>query len=574
MSNVAQIGQCQYAQLAFNEPYDVYDHQDSVLSDGLMRCHKGWGFLGQRRYSFPGEWEERPVSVTTGVLAEITIMSVSGAIIGKIRSDIQKTIIHSLEFTIDDHGCADFLLKLNSLPDFPITDFSIAVIKIGDTDYNWYSGEISYRDDYGTQREVFEYRGNGLRNYLSGLKAMTTYTTGQDIGDIVSDLVQTWVQPYCPILYNSSKIELNTGVILANDIELSSHPLDKVFQTLSDMAGYNWGVDGDKEFYFKEKEIEVQKTFFVGYSIQDFKPKLNLTAIKNVITVQRQQGMGTGGVGWSVAGIYNDASSVKKYGRKELNYQIPGYFADDEADIVGESLLVEKKEPKQSGRITGFLVFGGDQYLSRGNYRFILPFDKFDYIYSEVDDVTEWMKSGPGDLAITKEEDLYVYGDGCLKLTFSNALNDRAEFQADCKLGKIQKIRFFVKASRVGTFLTAGVGYGLWSQNTIDIDIHVVDTFINYDWDISALNISQIDRFAVRIDATPGAETNVYIDKIEFVIAGHRYYTLQLKETKYKFAPTKQSAEANFGVLPPKMENYIASLFETATELKFTQEIR
>ncbi len=70
--------------------------------------------------------------------------------------------------------------------------------------------------------------------------------------------------------------------------------------------------------------------------------------------MQRQQGAAAGGAGWSVAGIYNDTASVKKYGRKELNYQIPGYFADDEADVIGNATTGRKKDPKYSASMRGF----------------------------------------------------------------------------------------------------------------------------------------------------------------------------------------------------------------------------
>jgi hypothetical protein len=318
MSKQAQIGQIQFGQLQFNAPYDLVDHKDSSASAGLMRCHKGWGQFGSRRYSVPEIWFMREKSHVDYKFAEISIMSVSGSVVGRMRSDVQKTIIQSVEFTIGPNGCADFIIKLNSLPDFPILPFSIAQIKIGDTDYNWYTGTISYKDDEGVDQDVYELRGVGLKNYLSGLNAFTTYPAGTDIGSVVADIAETWIVPYCPVKYNSSKIKQTTGVILATDIELSKHFIDKVLTTLADMAACDWGVDGDMELYFQSKVTSVQRTFFVGYNVNTFKPKLNLTEVKNAIIVQRQDGLGSGGVGWAVAGLYNDASSAKKYGKKEL----------------------------------------------------------------------------------------------------------------------------------------------------------------------------------------------------------------------------------------------------------------
>ena len=88
------------------------------------------------------------------------------------------------------------------------------------------------------------------------------------------------------------------------------------------------------------------------------------------------------------------------------------------------------------------------------------------------------------------------------------------------------------------------------------------------------MEIDRINKFGFSVNVDPTVETNIYIDKIEFVIAGHPYYTMRLKQAKYKIAPKEQSVNADFGSLPPKMETYLASLFSTASELKFTQEIR
>ena len=574
MGKVAEIGQQVFGEYVINEQYSLPEHPDIIYSDGNMRAERGWGVFAGRAYSKSQEWEPPETSTPSSLTVEISLNSVSGALVGKIRTDVQKSIVQSLEFTLDENGCADFVLKLNKLPDFPLLPFSILSVALVNTSYNWYSGEISYTDDQGTKQDVYEFRGVGIREYLKSLRADTTYSSGQDVGAVIDDLIQTWVVDYCPITYNSSKVDTSTGVILANDIELSKQPLEKVFQTLADMAGYDWGVDGDNDLYFQEKSEDVQKTYFIGYDVQKFEPKMNLSDLKNVITVQRQQGAAAGGAGWSVAGVYNDAASVKKYGRKELNYQIPGYFADDEADIIGNALLEDKKEPKQSAKMTGLRLQSAEQYLELGNYRFIMPFHNFNYIYNDVDSATEWNKVGTGDLAISKEQNSFVYGDGCLKLTFTTAKDDYIYYAEDCNIGKIEKIRFFVKSATVGALLECGIGYGAWNHYTIDVDINVAGSFINFEWDISELDITRINAIGFKVKDNQSAETSVYIDKIEFIIAGHPYYTLRLKEAKYNIKPKEQVVNAEFGSLPPKMENYISSLFSTATELKFTQEIR
>lgn len=551
-----------------------------IYPSELMRLQDGWGTLGSRGYSRPAviqypRWDpsvfEQPTSY-----AEITITTPSGHVVGKIRSDCQKSIIEQLEFTIDKNGCSNFKLTLNTLPPFPMFPFSIIQVKIGNTRYNWYSGEISFQDDDGLSDDVgYEFSGVGLRNYLKTLKAKTTYPVGSDIGEIIQDLVETWIVPYCPIQYNASKVDSSTGVILANEIELSSMPIETILNTLADMAACDWGIDGDKNLYFLPRYDRIERTFFVGYMVNTFKPKWNLTEVKNVITVQRQEGAGSGGVGWAVAGVYNDASSVKKYGRKELNYQIPGYFHDEEADIIGNALLAEKKEPAMSSTITGFIIYGGNEFLQRGNYRFVMPFGEYFHVYDDLDDTTLW--TAGADVAITKDVAEYVYGDGSIKIQYNGAGYipgaDLATIVKAFGLGKINSINFYIRASVAGNFLKMDIATDGTQTVTSNINIPVKEKFLNIKLDISAENIKSISSITLYADEVIAVGTKIWIDRIELSVLHHKHYTMRLDNAKYKFSPTDQSATVEFGKIPPKMENYLAGLFATATELKFTQEI-
>lgn len=547
-----------------------------------MRLQNGWGAIGSRGYSRPGEWELRNIT-SSGSFAEISITTPSGELVGKIRSDCQKSIIEDIEFTIDEHGCSSFKLKLNALPPFPMFAFSILQIKVGNTRYNWYSGEISYLPDEGESDDKgYEFSGSGLRNYLSTLKAKTTYATGQDVGVIVKDLVETWIAPYSPIKYNASKIQATTGVIIANAIELSSMPIETILNTLSAMASCDWGVDGDKDLYFLPQSTTIQKTMFVGYGINTFKPKWNLQEVKNVITVQRQEGAGSGGVGWAVAGIYNDPSSVKKYGRKELNYQVPGYFHDEECDIIGNALKNEKKEPAMSATVSGIPISGGNDFLQRGNYRFVMPFDQYYFVLDDMDDVAAW----DADTGITLEKDAinYIYGDGSIKATIGatvsagdtiiNSLYSPLSTDRYFSLGKIKSVRFYAQSDRANNAFKFVVIGRDGTTATFNISIPVRDKFVEINADISASDISDIREIKViASDSVPEVGTELWIDRIELSVMHHKHYELKLTKAKYKFAPSNQSADVEFGKIPPKMENYLAGLFATATELKFTTEI-
>ncbi len=499
-------------------------------------------------------------------------MSANGAMIGKIRTDIQKSIVNSIEFTLDEHGCSSFTMKLNTLPSFPILPFSIISINVGNTENNWYAGEVSYQDDIGTDQEIYEYSGVGLRNYLKTLKAQQTYTAGQDVGVIINDLAENWISPYAPIIYNEDKIWQTTGVITANDIELSNAPLEKVIQTFADMAGADWGVDGDRYFYFLQRDTEtIQRTLFVGYQIQNFKPKYNLQEVKNSIIVQRQQGAADGGAGWVIAGIFNDDSSIKKYGQKQLQYQVPGFFNDNDCNVIGNALVNDLSEPKLSGTVQNYHVSSGADFFDLGLYRIINPFGNFKFIYNACDNIYQWDLYTTGDLVAVDDTDYFIYGSGSIYLSWTSANTDRIEFVSVQKFGKLKNVRVYIRSSSQGNFIKVGVGNGQWNDYMVNVEIPQKNIFYNFDWYLENDNITEIDRIGFQVDtANPG---NIWIDKIEFEIYGNPHYDLVFKQVKYSFTPENQVANIDFGTVPPREADYINALFSTASELRFTQEV-
>lgn len=537
----------------------------------------GFGTLGNRGYSRPQQSNAvAGTTFQTGFL-EVRFVGRSGDVIGVVRTDVQKNIIKELTFVDDDKGSSTFNLTLNSLPEFSIDAYSQIRIRLYASTFDWYSGIILQAPEFGIKRlDGYKFSGKGFRYYLegeNGLKADVDYTTGTDIAAVFADIVQNYVAPFSPIKYSAPKIDNPSGVVLANDIELGKFPIAEVFDTLADMAGYYWQVDGDREAVFKQDPTVNQRTFFVGYGINDFQPKLNNEEIKNTVLVQRQSGRGSGGAGWALAGNYSDATSIALYGKRELIFQVPGFFDDDDADIIGAAVLAANKDPKFSASFSGFKIQSDDDFLEPGSYRFILPYDEDREIWLALDDATDWTALTGSSSTVSKDTSIFIYADGSVRFDIDGSTGDEWETMETFEAALIQSVSFYVRSDATGSFFNVGIGVDDWKENIFPVAVPVSNEFFRVSLDVRALNLSKISYFG--IEFTSDVAASVYLDKVEVLAKGYKTYTMERKRTTYQLKPgTGLEAKGEFGQVPFLMEDYIQSILKTNAELRFVSEIR
>jgi hypothetical protein len=556
----------------------------SELFDNFTATNGRWTF-GRRYYGGSIPYAYRGRTTTNPQNVSIAIYDNSWRIVGRIRSDAEKSIINSLDFTIDEHGSANFALKLNKIPEFEILDFSIIKITLANTAFSWYCGviDISDKEENILENNLYELRGFGFREYLKKLKvydpddpSASVFATGTDIGDIVTIIVAEFIVPFCPVIYLPGNVWDTTGVILANDIEVGKFFIDSVLDTLAGMANAVWGINGDGEFFFQERNTDVQKVYFAEF-MKSVKPKINLQEVKNTIIVQRQQPLSAGGAGWAVGGIYSDLVSISKYGKRELQYQVPGYFQQGEIDIVGNNLLAEKKEPTTSATCEFTEIDGENSFLSNGYYRFILPFSRYRVEYQDFETLDDWALISAGDMAITLDTTTYKTGQAAIKLTYSDSAGGAAEYTEVFNKGIVKNLYIYFMADQVGKFFNLEIDVvDMNGAETLTVGVTIArqDEFVLFTWALAAYNIRRITALRIRPTLYPTTEKNIWIDRVTFEINACKHYSLDFKRATYTVAPNSQSFSAEFGQIPPKMENYLEQLFRLADEFRFTTEDR
>ena len=169
----------------------------------------------------------------------------------------------------------------------------------------------------------------GYISELSDVNVNETYE-GMEISDIIKDILDNYVVGVKKITYNDSDIE-ETNFSVASVV--FNHDALSAIKFLADLAGdFEWGVDRNKSFYFKQRDTNVRRTYSIGREIYEYEEDEDHESVKNVINVF--------GANSSVVPLatINSAGSVLVFGRKETN--------------IFESSIVESSDANRLGLVT------------------------------------------------------------------------------------------------------------------------------------------------------------------------------------------------------------------------------
>lgn len=535
---------------------------------GKRRAQTGWGY--DHRVHNRGYRYTVPTPAAQTGSGALTVTAISGAILGTLRTETQYSPISGTKFTRDRNGCADATLSLCSPPDFEILPF--AVVRYAIDGERAYAGvvtappELPTTDDNAIQYKIF-----GFRRWLEQLQPLEgVFEAGTDITEIMRALVQG-IGNRAPIIYDESKIDGATGTVIASDIDVTSKTLKAIFDFLTGLAQtpeyyYVWKIDEAGAFvwtrYYRDRPV---RTFFVGYDIFDFKPSKNFDTIKNTISIHRDAEPESGDSGFGVVGIFNDATSVKKYGRLELVQKIPGYVADADGVNYGQALLSDLAEPKYAATGKALLRTSADLLPEGAPVRVVMPFGVFrDNLLpldtAQVDEYSGLEIIGLGDLTATIDPDIFVYADGAIRFDFENAAGQVAVFPVDSKT-PVRKIFLYVRATRSGAIIRVGVGKDAWSERTAIVSIKAAGEFYPVEIDFATTPLfSGVRFFGVEILNDEATPQSVWIDKLDAEFIGNKTYKLILEQGVYDLNATTGEVPVKFGQPAASLVDYVAAL--------------
>lgn len=281
---------------------------------------------------------------------KLIFYSTAGLKVGELGSDIKEARVSEVEFELADFGCGAFSFTVDEEPSFSIGDRTrVAIHPYFDT-LPWFIGFVQRRPDPGAKKP-FAYSGFGFYEQLDWILVTKSYTS-QDISDIVKDIINTIVAPNTQIVYNAAKIE-TVGYTL-NSISFDHTKAKDAIQILSDAAqNFEFGVDNEREFYFRAIDTSTIKYLWAGKHFQEANIQVDPSGIRNKLYVKVGQ-IQAGGT--NIAGSVSDPTSISAYGLREDVITAPEILNTTDALRWAAYILDQKKNPVTQAKIAGYFL--------------------------------------------------------------------------------------------------------------------------------------------------------------------------------------------------------------------------
>jgi hypothetical protein len=512
----------------------------------------------------------------------VKIFSPTNDLLGIISDTDETGAILDFEVTDLEFGGVDtFTFKVQKDLDIPITENAECYFYVEGT--LWFIGyviDVPQKD----QEELFlEIKGNGFHHRLKDKVINVTYT-GQTLLAIVQNVGSTYLGADVNVFYDAGKLTLPS--ISGIDIQFKDKSLFEVFNTLAQIANYDWDndkyrwyVDNDKELVYDNVSDTIDKNYFEGYDYQAPEVVQESSEIINKILAYRTQSATPKATEY--VATYQNTESQGKYGIREKKIVFPDYADSTTISNMSQDILDRNADPQLKITLDNLIVDTPLEYrrFAISNKRNPVHW----FLAAECDTLTGWDIGGISVTTFSVSTDRVLTGRRALK--FVTAAGSSGEFV----VYTLPNILYFPILVRVYiywdttaipvTFVTidkadAEVDWSLeqitdeWAILTFRIgsDVQIRDLYVNYDavttgqlkvnYDASTIGflqtlsdvlggITSLKKVKIRIDSNTA--TTFYIDRIEVSANLYKYEELLLKQVRYNLTSLGLFAEAAFG---------------------------
>lgn len=518
---------------------------------------------------------------------EIQFFSPSGDLVGNVGTSYFNSQLLSCSFKVRKlGGLESFTIDISR--DVEIPFFNGMETRIYVYGNLWYTGQLIYTPGQDRRNVSFPFDGKGYRRYLKDVVINELYTS-ETLEDILKDIIENDLAANTEVLYNPDKIEPPN--ITVTKLELNDKTVEKAVNTILQIANYQyntaqyyWGVDEDKEFFFKALPTDDLYGFFEGWQYQNPETEDDINNVINKVNIYRSQENSD-----SVEFVTSveDTTSQAKYGLRMNKITIADFVDTTEATKIAQAIIEEFKEPKTRNTISELIP----ETTPYDFGKYLINNRKIDYflLVNDFEDLSEWTQS-ISNTTITLSSNKVWSGKKAFKVeTTSGSFGEYIELTLDEPVYFVDFIRLYVYQDISGNLIDIDVFDSDGVQETFDaclieedfdtillengtqcflMENNAVDLYISGDYIEVRRTITTLDNIKrVRITFKTNEDALLFLDRLDFKVDSHKQNNLVMEEIEYSFERASFKAVASFGNRVPTLIDDIQELNEKTTNV-------
>jgi hypothetical protein len=291
-----------------------------------------------------------PPSVLQDRGFKLTFFNTADVKIGELGTDVKDVRVSDVTLELNDFGCGSFSFVVDEIPTFNIGYRTRVAIAPYFDSLPWFMGFIQRRPDPGA-RKPFEFSGFGYFDQLDWVTVTRSYSN-QDIALIVKDIIETIVSPKTAVIFNAAKVE-TTGYVTSGTIDFDHVFAKDAIQSLADIAqNFEFGVDNQREFYFRAIDTTVKTSVWQGKHFQAAEIAVDPQGIRNKLYIKSGQISG----GSNIIGSVDDPASIAEHGLREDLITAPDLLNSTDATRWANYILGQKKDPVIQAKVINYFL--------------------------------------------------------------------------------------------------------------------------------------------------------------------------------------------------------------------------
>lgn len=201
----------------------------------------------------------------------------------------------------------------------------------------WYQGRIENKNyTVNGQSEDITVQVAGYQSALADVYVDANYSS-QEVSVVVKSILDNYITPNTDITYSAGDITATS--FTPDTLSFNSNGLECMTTLGSIVGSREWGVDKDRNFFFKARSADVGQRYWLGDKILKFTADISSRDIVNRVIV-------TGGLsgGSPYTATFNDTVSQLKWKRKDKVFQNSAITTSSVASQFADSIFAEFSE--------------------------------------------------------------------------------------------------------------------------------------------------------------------------------------------------------------------------------------